>query len=170
MPRRRNEKLLRAVGARISKLRKDRGLTQEQLAEEIDVTVEFLGRCEKGKAAMSLSNLVVLAGVLDVSLGNVLDAGKAAPKPKASRDELELMRLYRRMSSRERLLVLDLAPLGGSPGKPPHEPCPARHPPVRSLHEPSRPSGQPRPAGASSAARPPPSPSGPQPSWPRPRP
>jgi len=107
--RNRNKKLLVEVGLRIRRLREDRGLTQEQLAEDTNVTVEFVGRCEKGKAAMSLSNLLVLAEALGVSLGNVLDGAKPAPKPKAPRDELELVRLYQRMPSHDRLLVLDLA-------------------------------------------------------------
>lgn len=52
------------MGAKIAALRKDRKLTQEQLAEKIGVTVQYLGTIERGKANTTLNRLDKIADVL----------------------------------------------------------------------------------------------------------
>lgn len=58
----------RQLGLRISYYRKLRGLTQEQLAEQIDRTPAFIGHVEAPniKKAVSLDTLFQIAAVLDV--------------------------------------------------------------------------------------------------------
>ena len=55
------------MGAKIAALRKDRKLTQEQLAEKIGVTVQYLGTIERGKANTTLNRLDKIAEVLGCS-------------------------------------------------------------------------------------------------------
>ena len=52
------------MGAKIAALQKDRKLTQEQLAEKIGVTVQYLGTIERGKANTTLNRLDKIADVL----------------------------------------------------------------------------------------------------------
>ncbi|WP_317855158.1 helix-turn-helix transcriptional regulator [Chakrabartyella piscis] len=56
------------LGLKISYYRKLRGLTQEQLAEQIDKTLSFLGQAEAPNivTAISLDTLFDIADVLDV--------------------------------------------------------------------------------------------------------
>ena len=56
------------MGLRIAYYRKLRGLTQEQLAEQIDRTPAFIGHVEAPniKKAVSLDTLFQIATVLDV--------------------------------------------------------------------------------------------------------
>ena len=58
----------RQLGLRIAYYRKLRGLTQEQLAEQIDHTPAFIGHVEAPniKKAVSLDTLFQIATVLDV--------------------------------------------------------------------------------------------------------
>ena len=58
----------RQLGLRIAYYRKLRGLTQEQLAEQIDRTPAFIGHVEAPniKKAVSLDTLFQIATVLDV--------------------------------------------------------------------------------------------------------
>lgn len=45
-------------GRRIAKLRKERGLTQEQLAEKLNISTSNLGKLERGLQGLSIDLLV----------------------------------------------------------------------------------------------------------------
>lgn len=59
---------LTAAGARIRALRRERGYTQEQLAELIGVDRGFLCKVERGQRGFSIDVLVILRGIFGVSL------------------------------------------------------------------------------------------------------
>lgn len=59
-------------GERIRKLRRDRRLTQEQLAEMLNVSVEHLRKIELGKRGISIDLLLDLAAELGVSVDFLL--------------------------------------------------------------------------------------------------
>lgn len=56
------------LGKRIKQQRLNRGLTQEVLAENANVSVSFLGQIERGERKLSLETLVKIAGALGTSL------------------------------------------------------------------------------------------------------
>lgn len=56
------------IGVRISKLRKIRGMTQEKLSEQMDVSVKHISAVERGLSALSLEKLIQISGILDCSL------------------------------------------------------------------------------------------------------
>ncbi len=56
------------LGNRIKYLRLQRGLSQEQLAEEIDIATTSLSYVETGRGFMTLATLEKLANVLKVDL------------------------------------------------------------------------------------------------------
>lgn len=58
-------------GARIKELRKKKGLTQEQLAEQSKMDYSYLNLIESGKRNPSLKRIAKLARVLDVSLSDL---------------------------------------------------------------------------------------------------
>ena len=55
------------TGNRILKLRKDRGMTREKLAELADISVQFLADIEKGRKNMTVTTLRKLSSALLVS-------------------------------------------------------------------------------------------------------
>lgn len=57
----------KAIGKRIQKYRTKAGFTQEQLAEALDCSSSFITALERGIRLPSISSLVSLAEVLDVS-------------------------------------------------------------------------------------------------------
>ena len=67
-----DEILLREIGARINARRKKLKLTQEQLAEAMDVSVQMISNLELGKKAIRPENIVKLCSVLGVSADYVL--------------------------------------------------------------------------------------------------
>lgn len=60
--------LQRKLGQRIAALRKIRKLTQEQLAEAVDCSVEFISLVERGVNAPSVAGLAKFAKVLKVEV------------------------------------------------------------------------------------------------------
>ena len=54
------------VGANIRRLRKAKGLTQEQLAQEADTALRYVAGVERGEENPSLKFLVKIAEALDV--------------------------------------------------------------------------------------------------------
>ena len=60
------------IGTTIVSLRKEKGLTQEQLALECEISVSYLRRIEHGQANPPIHALWRLAEVLEVELQNPL--------------------------------------------------------------------------------------------------
>ena len=56
------------LGHQVLGYRKQRGLTQAQLAEEVDVSTAFIGHVERGTRKPSLDTVVALAQALHVSI------------------------------------------------------------------------------------------------------
>ena len=63
------------LGARIRELRKARGLTQEGLAERIEISPRYLSRLEVGQQSASLETLERVAEALQVEIGELFDFG-----------------------------------------------------------------------------------------------
>jgi len=60
------------IGISIARIRKDRELTQAQLAEMIDTTVETISRLERGVSVPSLKTLEKISKALHVQLKELL--------------------------------------------------------------------------------------------------
>lgn len=56
------------LGKRIQKLRKERGLTQEEMAEKLNISRTHMGHIEQGRKAPSLKLMDKIARVLKVKV------------------------------------------------------------------------------------------------------
>ena len=68
--------LQKKFGKRLRYLRRDRDITQEQLAELIGRTVNFVGMLERGEASPSFETLEKLAEVLNVDVAEFFQFDK----------------------------------------------------------------------------------------------
>lgn len=57
-----------SIGLRIAKLRKDYNMTQEQLAENLDISIKHCSAVERGLSSLSLEKLIDVSDLFDVSL------------------------------------------------------------------------------------------------------
>lgn len=71
----------KAIGRRVKKSRKGKGLTQEKLAELVDISVPHMSNIETGKTRLSLAILTNLVEVLDVT-ADMLLFGRVGEKDK----------------------------------------------------------------------------------------
>lgn len=61
------------IGERLKKARIDKNMTQEKLAEQIDVSVAFLSRVERETSHINLKRLTQICEILGVSEGSILN-------------------------------------------------------------------------------------------------
>lgn len=93
------------IGQRIRKYRKAHGFSQEQLAEQIGISVTHMSHIETGNTKLSLSVFVDIAKVLEVQTDDLLFEGISARK--ASFNELAV--LLENCSTRQLHIITDVA-------------------------------------------------------------
>ena len=69
-------------GMRIKELRKNKGLSQEEAAEKINISSKYLSRIEMGQHFPSIDTLVNLADVLNVELKDFFEFAHETSDPK----------------------------------------------------------------------------------------
>ena len=62
---------LEKLGANIAKYRHSKGLSQEKLAELVDLSREYIVRVEKGQKNISLKKLFAIADALEVDFSTL---------------------------------------------------------------------------------------------------
>ena len=60
------------IGRRISEIRRAHGMTQEALAEKLDVTPKHISHTECGTSSLSLKNLMEFCNIFDCSLDYIV--------------------------------------------------------------------------------------------------
>ena len=96
---------LNAIGRRIQSRRKQLTLTQEQLAEMMNVSIQMVSNLERGNKAIRIDNLIRLSEILDISTDYILTgkettedldslASRIAQLPQKDRKMIELLAEY----------------------------------------------------------------------------
>ncbi len=65
-------KVLIPIGKRISEIRRAHGVTQESLAEQLDVSPKHISHTERGTSSLSLKNLIEFCNIFDCSLDYII--------------------------------------------------------------------------------------------------
>ena len=65
------------IGERLKKARTDKNMTQEKLAEQLDVSIAFLSRIERGNSHINLKRLSQVCEILGVSEGYILNGASS---------------------------------------------------------------------------------------------
>lgn len=79
------------IGERIKRARLDKHLTQEKVAEKLDVSVAFLSRIERGTSHINLKRLSEICSILDVSEGYILNGTSSNSKKYLNSEFSELL-------------------------------------------------------------------------------
>ena len=69
---------LRGIGRRIQSCRKQLMLTQEQLADMMNVSIQMISNLERGNKAIRIDNLIHLSKILNVSTDYILTGKETA--------------------------------------------------------------------------------------------
>ncbi len=79
------------IGQRIKQARLAKNMTQEDLAEMIDISVAFLSRVERGNSHINLKRLNQLCGLLDVTEGYLLNGASNSDTNYLNKEFSELL-------------------------------------------------------------------------------
>ncbi len=94
-----NESFLKDMGTRINLRRKELHITQETLAEKMDVSIQMISNLELGKKAIRPENLSKLCDILDVSADYILSGRLSARETDCFIDK------YSRLSIDDRSII-----------------------------------------------------------------
>ena len=96
-----------SIGTTIKKLRRDRGMTQEQLAELLGLSTNAISQWECEKTAPDISHLPVLANIFEVSADVLLEIDLAKSKKQAEIEEFKekYAKLHSQGKTEERVLL-----------------------------------------------------------------
>lgn len=93
------------IGIRLRQLRKERNLTQAELARQIGIQQSDLSRMEKGEYRVSLDNLVKILAALDLQIADFFAdraPSEAAVQRPLSHEDMQLLHLLRELSPEAR--------------------------------------------------------------------
>ena len=93
------------IGGRLRRLRKDRNLTQAELARQIGIQQSDLSRMEKGEYRVSLDNLVKILSALDLHIADFFAAraeSQSANQRPLSHEDMQLLHMLRELTPEAR--------------------------------------------------------------------
>jgi len=101
------EQFLKALGVRIAQLRRDHGLTQQAVADALDIAQQTYAHYEMGRIRMSVSLLPRIAQLFAVSIDDLLiggksGAGKRGPTPKMQQ---QIERLHQLPKAQQKVVM-----------------------------------------------------------------
>lgn len=82
---------LKEMGKRVSTRRKSLSLTQEALAEKMNVSIQMISNLELGKKAIRPENLAKLCGILNISADYLLTGTKVNNSADTLTDKIRLL-------------------------------------------------------------------------------
>ncbi len=77
------------TGQLITELRKEKGMTQKQLAEALNVTDKAVSKWERGLSFPDVSMLEPISDLLDISILELLEGSRTDPDKSLSQNEVQ---------------------------------------------------------------------------------
>ena len=87
---------LEEIGKRISERRKLMRLTQEQLAEQMEVSIQMISNLERGMKAIRIDNLIRASQILGVSTDYILTGQQTDHDINSLAEQISLLKEDRR--------------------------------------------------------------------------
>ena len=94
------------IGKRIKRYRKQAGLTQETLAEKLDISVSFQSRLERGATKISLEKLVQTSEHINVSVSQLITGAKESSDDYLNED---IIRITKDFDAEKMKLLFEIA-------------------------------------------------------------
>ena len=105
-----NEVDFSKVGLKMKQLRSERGITQEQVAKDLNCTVPFVSNVENNRAKLNLRVLLYYSKLCNVSVDTILDAGRDLPPLDEKERQLndEVLNVFRGFSVTEKEKIIKM--------------------------------------------------------------
>jgi len=97
------------IGLRLRRLRRERRLSQAELARQIGIQQSDLSRMEKGEYRVSLDNLFKILAIFEIRVADFF--AEEQPRPAASkplaREDMQILQMLRKLSREGRQEVME---------------------------------------------------------------
>ena len=94
------------IGKFIAELRKEKNITQEQLAEKLGVTSKSISRWENGRTMPDYTLLKDLCNDLDININELLSGEKIKEIDYVNKSEENLIKLRKQIDKRKKFLTI----------------------------------------------------------------
>lgn len=94
-----------SLGKRIRNERLLMGMTQEQLAEAVDVSATYIGYIERGERSATIEKLILIANTLHVTIDYLLQ--DSIPLKNLATDK-QLYQLWSQSNARQKALIINI--------------------------------------------------------------
>lgn len=92
------------IGRFIADCRKEKNLTQMQLAEKLGITDKAISKWERGIAMPDSSIMLELCDILSISVNELLSGGKISMETKKEKDEALLLEMAKEMEQKNKTI------------------------------------------------------------------
>ena len=105
-----NEVDFSKVGLKMKQLRRERGITQEQVAKDLNCTVPLVCNVENNRAKLNLRVILYYSKLCNVSVDTILDAGRDLPPLDEKERQLndEVLNVFRGFSVAEKEKIIKM--------------------------------------------------------------
>lgn len=93
------------IGERIKRVRKSRGITQEAMAERLNVSIGYVSQVERGVTKISLDLLGAISSILDSDIADFISESAVNSNEYM---ETELISEIRKLDKRKKKFILNL--------------------------------------------------------------
>ena len=100
------------LGEKIQKLRKQRGLSQEALAEKVTVTRKTISKWERGNGFPEVSLLLPLCNELEITVNELLSGERVSEEDYLKKAEENMVNLVREAQERKKKIILSAMAAG----------------------------------------------------------
>ncbi len=101
--------LSQVIGSRVREERRRLDLTQEELAERVGLSTNYIAHLERGSRGASLQTLEKVAGVLEIPVASMFVGGAPSAGRSTQDDVRRVAARLRGMDSRTRQLVFNIS-------------------------------------------------------------
>lgn len=96
------------IGKFIAQCRKEKGLTQMQLAEKLNITNRAVSKWETGKSLPDLSIMPQVCEIFDITVNELLSGERIKPEDYQMKAEDNLIELFRSEEYKKKLKALEV--------------------------------------------------------------
>lgn len=93
------------IGERIKRARKTKGLTQEALAEKLNVSIGYVSQVERGITKISLDLLGAISSILDCNIASLISESAVNSNGYI---ETELLHEIQKLDNKKRKYILEI--------------------------------------------------------------
>lgn len=104
------EDIVKIVGEKIRKFRKERGLSQEELAHQASLHTTYIGQLERGEKNATIESLFKITNALGITLEELFRNTQTGPKAN-SIETTQIITLLEDKSVKEQRIILGLLEL-----------------------------------------------------------